>query len=354
MTSNPIRFPRPLHPGDLIAVTAPSSGVSGAALARLDLVLDYLRSRGYRVVEGECLRNEINSASAPRAQRAQELLRVLNDPQVSAVFPPWGGELASELLALIDFEALSDLEPKWLLGYSDLSTLQMPLTLMAGWATAHGPNLMDLSPRQTDSLTLSALSVLAADFAQPVLQKSSTHYEEQWPDYALQVDAPFNVTARTLWQRLDGASTSLSMRGHLIGGCLDTIALLAGSKYGDVPKFIRESGARGTILYFENAELGTGALVRTLLSLRRHHWFDGLTGVLIGRSAGPRSKSPEALSYADALHAALDDLQCPVIYDVDIGHRPPQFTLVNGAYAEVRFDGEAGSVKQSANAQAFR
>ena len=144
------------------------------------------------------------------------------------------------------------------------------------------------------------------------------------------------------------------MRGQLIGGCLDTIALLAGSKYGDVPKFIRESGAQGTILYFENAELATGALVRTLLSLRRHCWFDGLTGVLIGRSAGPRSKSPEALSYANALHAALDDLQCPVIYDVDIGHRPPQFTLVNGAYAEVRFDGGAGSVEQSADAQAFR
>jgi hypothetical protein len=34
-----IKFPNPLVPGRTIAVTAPSSGVSGAALRRLDLVL---------------------------------------------------------------------------------------------------------------------------------------------------------------------------------------------------------------------------------------------------------------------------------------------------------------------------
>lgn len=42
----PVKFPRPLRPGDLIAITAPSSGVAGAALARLALVLANLRDRG--------------------------------------------------------------------------------------------------------------------------------------------------------------------------------------------------------------------------------------------------------------------------------------------------------------------
>ena len=43
------RFPAPLRPGDLIAITAPSSGVTGAALTRLDLALDHLRGLGFRV-----------------------------------------------------------------------------------------------------------------------------------------------------------------------------------------------------------------------------------------------------------------------------------------------------------------
>lgn len=169
-------FPKPLRTGDLIAVTAPSSGVSGPAIARLDLVFKHLRSLGYRIAEGKCLRSEYKNASAPREQRAQELMQFLTDPNVSAILPPWGGELATELLDLLDFEMLRSVQPKWLLGFSDLSTLQLPLTLVSGWATAHGSNMMDLAPTQTDPLTTSVLNVLASDFTSPVRQESSKLY----------------------------------------------------------------------------------------------------------------------------------------------------------------------------------
>jgi muramoyltetrapeptide carboxypeptidase LdcA involved in peptidoglycan recycling len=102
-------------------------------------------------------------------------VRFLSDPAVGAIMPPWGGELAIELLDLIDFAALSFMLPKWLLGYSDLSTLQLPLTLVSGWATAHGPNLMDLAPTQTDPLTTSTLRVLSANFSTPVEQHASVN-----------------------------------------------------------------------------------------------------------------------------------------------------------------------------------
>lgn len=341
------RFPKPLRPGDLIAVTAPSSGVSGHALSRLDLVLDHLRALGYKVIEGQCLRNEFKNASAPREQRAQELNRFLRDPGVSAIFPPWGGELASELLELIDFEALREMEPKWLLGFSDLSTIQVPLTLLSGWATAHGSNMMDLAPSQRDPLTTSVLAVLAADLSQPVLQASSERYQQNWIDFAVQPDTPLNLTEPTRWKRLDGTDEPITMAGRLIGGCLDTIAWLAGSKYADIPRFIQESGEHGTILYIENVELLPPALVRALLALRRSRWFDGLSGLLIGRSAAPVPSRPSDLSYEDALHATLDCLQCPVIYDVDIGHKPPQFTLINGAFARVQFGAGKGAIVQT-------
>jgi muramoyltetrapeptide carboxypeptidase LdcA involved in peptidoglycan recycling len=349
-----IRFPKPLQKGDLIAVTAPSSGVSGQALARLDLVLDHLRHLGYRIVEGECLRNEYKNASAPRAQRARELTRFLNDPSVSAIFPPWGGELASELLELLDFEALRAVQPKWLLGFSDLSTLQMPLTLISGWATAHGSNLMDLAPTQTDSLTTSVLTVLGSDLSRPVHQQSSTHYEKTWIDFTVKVDASHHLTEPTRWKRLDGSNDPVAFRGRLIGGCLDTIAWLAGSKYGDIPSFIQASGTTGTILYLENVEMTPPGLVRALLSLRRSRWFDGLAGLLIGRSTGASPVSPSSLSYPEALAAALGDLRCPVLYDVDIGHQPPQFTLINGAVADVQFAAGQGSIAQLAGPSPMR
>jgi muramoyltetrapeptide carboxypeptidase len=342
-----IHLPKPLQPGDLIAVAAPSSGVTGKALARLDLVLDHLRDRGYRIVEGECLRREYKDASAPREQRAQELIQFLQDPEVAAIFPPWGGELASELLEQIDFEALRSQFPKWVIGYSDISTLLLPLTLISGWATAHGANLMDLAPTQTDPLTTSVLTVLGSDWQTPIVQRSSARFQRQWVDFAVQFDAPLNLTEQTEWRRLGHEQEPVTVRGRLIGGCLDTIAGLAGTPYGDIPAFMARSGTDGVILYLENAEMAPPALVRTLLSLRRQRWFDSIMGLMLGRSTGPTSEDPSRLSYQEALMAVLGDLPCPVLYDVDIGHQPPQFTLINGAMAQVEFAEGGGSITQT-------
>lgn len=341
-----VRFPKPLVPGDVIAVTAPSSGVSAPTLARLDLVLTHLRAQGFRVIEGECLRGQHKDASAPCDQRAHELVRFLTDPAVAAIMPPWGGELAIELLDLIDFAALSSMPPKWLLGYSDLSTLQLPLTLVSGWATAHGPNLMDLAPTQTDPLTTSTLRVLSADFSTPVEQHASARHETEWTDFGAHPDAPLNLTEPTLWKRLDGSAAPTGFSGRLIGGCLDTIAWLAGSAYGDIPRFVRESGKAGTILYLENAEMNPTGLVRALWGLRLSGWFWGLSGLMLGRSTGPGPKNGDSLTYEDALQAVLADLPYPILYDVDVGHQPPQFTLVNGATARVAFEAGRGRVTQ--------
>lgn len=343
-----IRRPGPLRVGDRIAVTAPSSGVTGGALARLDLVLEHLRERGYEVVEGRCLRAERHNASAPAAERAEELQRFLLDPTVAAVLPPWGGELATEVLDRLDFVALRNSRPVWLLGYSDLSTLMLPLTLRAGWATAHGPNLMDLAPTQTDPLAAAVWATLAAPAGVPIRQASSQRYQTRWIAFEKQVDAPWQLTAPTRWRRLDDQESPLAFDGRLIGGCLDTIAWLAGTVHGDVPAFVRAAGRDGAILYLENCEFGPTAEVRALRAMRRHGWFDGLSGLLIGRSAAPApSGDHDPLTHAQALQTVLGDLPCPVLWDVDIGHQPPQFTLVNGALAKVEFADGGGAITQT-------
>jgi muramoyltetrapeptide carboxypeptidase LdcA involved in peptidoglycan recycling len=101
----------------------------------------------------------------------------------------------------------------------------------------------------------------------------------------------------------------VEFRGRLIGGCLDTIAWLAGTKFGDIPAFVQQAGECGTILYLENVNMAPPGLVRALLALRRHRWFDSLSGLLIGRSTGPVPESPDGLSYTEALSATLGDLR---------------------------------------------
>lgn len=117
---------------------------------------------------------------------------------------------------------------------------------------------------------------------------------------------------------------------------------MAGTRHADVPGFVRACGADGALLFLENCEQAPPALARALWGLRRNGWFDGLAGLLLGRSSGPDAPGPHRLSHDDALRRVLADLPCPVLLDLDIGHRPPQFTLVQGAWGQLHFDGAGG------------
>lgn len=338
-----MRYPKPLKAGSTVAVTAPSSGVEAGCQPRLDLVMEALRQRGFRVLEGECLRDDKGSVSAPAELRAAELMGFLLREDVDAVLPPWGGEFLIEILPLLDFESLAAVSPTWVMGYSDVSTLMLPLTLMTGTATAHGPNLMDLAPGQDDPLPRATLAHLQLAEGESFVQRSSERWQLEYEDFRENPAATFRLTEETRWLALDGRSDN-SFAGRLIGGCLDTISRLAGSPYGDVPGFVKRCGDEGAILYFENCELQPRELVRALWNIRLARWFDGLAGVLIGRSTGP---DPEHFGQHDALRQVLGDLDIPVLIDVDCGHRPPQMLFLNGALAQVRFSDGAAVVSQS-------
>src|SRR3954449_10325946 len=117
-----LRFPRPLVRGDRIGVTAPSSGVGPHRTARLEASIGALRERGFEVVVGECM-SGAGVVSAPKEQRAAELVEMLCDPEIAAVVPPWGGELAIDLLDQLDWDRLAAAEPTWLGGWGGLSGL---------------------------------------------------------------------------------------------------------------------------------------------------------------------------------------------------------------------------------------
>ena len=106
-----IRFPRPLRPGDRIGVTSPSSGVPSDMWPRMEASIAALRERGYEVVLGECMSGD-RVTSAPKEQRAAELVGMLCDPEIAAVVPPWGGELAIDLLDQRDWPALHRAEQR--------------------------------------------------------------------------------------------------------------------------------------------------------------------------------------------------------------------------------------------------
>jgi muramoyltetrapeptide carboxypeptidase len=338
----PIRYPRPLAAGSRVVVTAPSSGVEPPLHPRLDLCLAQLRAQGFIVEEGQCLRAEQASASAPAAERAAELERTLMRDDVDAVMPPWGGELAMDILDRLDWGALARTRPKWVLGYSDTSTWMLPLTLRLGWATAHGPCLMDLVPAQDDALTRGALQALRLGEHGVLRQRQSRAWQRQWADFATAPASAYTLTEPTHWRSLHGRPRE-AFDGRLMGGCLDTLMHTAGTPHADVAAFIARHRTEGVILYLENAELSPSGLVRALHRLRWAGWLEGLSGLLMGRSPAPDTTRAHELRHEGALRQALGALPCPVLLDVDIGHLPPQLVLINGAHAQVRWTAEVAS-----------
>jgi muramoyltetrapeptide carboxypeptidase LdcA involved in peptidoglycan recycling len=340
-----VRYPAPLEPGDLIAVTSPSSGVPDSMRARLDFCVEHLRQRGYRVVVGSCMDGS-GVVSAPASERAAELSAMLTDPQVAAVVPPWGGECAIELLPLLDFEALADARPTWLVGYSDTSTLMLPLTLRTGIATVHSANLMD-TPYRVPGPLMNWLDVVAAPVGSTLAQGSAPLYQGgEWPSFT---DNPtvgeWELTTPGVWKQLAPGDVGAVVQasGRLVGGCLETVAMLPGSPFGDVDGFARSYAPEGLIVYLEVAESSALTAARLLHHVRLAGWFDDANAVLIGRTRAPESSR---YSQLDALRSALGDLDVPVLYDVDLGHVPPQLALVNGALATLEFDGTNGRLAQ--------
>jgi muramoyltetrapeptide carboxypeptidase len=140
---------------------------------------------------------------------------------------------------------------------------------------------------------------------------------------------------------------AVNFSGRLIGGCMDTLMHLAGTPFGDVASFIQAHRTDGVILYLENSGLTPADMVRALHRLRWSGWLSDLAGVLIGRSQAPDTTGANELRYDAALRRELAALPCPVLIDVDIGHLPPQFMLINASVAQVSWSAEnGGTIRQ--------
>lgn len=330
-----IRFPLPLKPGDRIAVTSPSSGVPQRLWPRLEVATAWLTQRGFEVVLGDCMDGDASHVSAPAVERADELQRLLLDPTIRAVVPPWGGETAIDLLDLLDWTALAAAEPTWLVGFSDLSTIMLPLTLRTGWATLHGANLMDTPYAAADG---QAHWLDVASATGPITQRQfGLHQVGGFDDWASDPSpTAYVLEGAGVWE--EASDEEVEVSGRLIGGCIETISKLTGTPFGDVPGFGQQRADEGLILYLEAAEADAFEICRSLHGLRLAGWCEHVKAVLIGRTAAPASGD---FTQRDAVLDALGDLDLPIIFDVEFGHVPPQLSLVNGALTHLRvFDNE--------------
>jgi muramoyltetrapeptide carboxypeptidase len=131
----PLKPPR-LRRGDVIGIVAPASPLLDPA--RLDRGIRYLEGLGYRVEPGRHLQSRNGFFAGPDTDRATDLNTMAADPRVRAVFCLRGGYGSARLLPRLDYRAFRR-DPKILVGFSDLTALQLALWHKVGLVTFSGP-----------------------------------------------------------------------------------------------------------------------------------------------------------------------------------------------------------------------
>ncbi len=342
-----VRFPRPLKPGGTIGVCAPSAGVPKAVEARYSFAVDYLKALGYNVVtRGTIVTDDI--VSGPAQQRARDLQDLLLDPNVDAVLPPWGGELLIGILPFVEWSALRAAPPPWLIGYSDLSTFQVPYLLRTNTASIDGSNLLETPMRPPAPGLAWWPDVAALTPGHSFTQQSTPQFQAADVDWAATPAATsFALDTPSRWKILgheDDGSFVLKAEGRIIAGTIDVLAPIANTPNGDVRGFAASVRPDKLLIALDAADFNTAQFARARWDLRAAGWFDDAAAVVLGRTGG---EVVSGFTVRDAADAALGGLDVPVVYDADIGHLPPQMAWVQGASATLNVAGGTGRLTQT-------
>lgn len=322
-----------------LGVTAPSAGLDVKQHFFLEQAIYRMEVKGYEVIVGNTCWTQFKAKSAPAKARAAELNLMFADESIQLIFPPWGGELLIEILEYIDFE---NIKPKWIMGYSDISVLLLAMTLTTGIATVHGTSLIELRGETADPTTSMWEEVLFTNEGEEIVQYPSEKYEEHG-QYDYETEFVFHLTEQTKWKTI--SNQPMYVKGRFLGGCIDVIRHLIGTPYGDVSQFQKKFINNESIIwYLENCQMNVTDLRRSLVQMKLAGWFTNCSAILFGRSAA--NESVDDYNIIDVYMELAEELKIPIAYDIDCGHLPPQLTLVNGAYAEVRIYNSGSEVKQ--------
>jgi muramoyltetrapeptide carboxypeptidase len=296
-----VRKPRALNSRSLLMPFAPASP---ADFSKVLAGAEELRRIGFHVGDSMPLTPEGYFAGAVAGRRG-EFLDELKRADVDALVGVRGGYGANYILdGLAPLEAGS---AKIILGYSDLTSLQVYLWQKYAWVGFYGPML---------AAGFDAGEGAAKGFEKPSLLNALGKTDGGWK---------INLHGEGL---VGGEA-----EGRVLGGCMTLVETTLGTPW--------ELETRGAILVLEDRGMKPWQVDRALMHLKQAGKFDGVRGILLGEFPecdAPLSGSP---TVRDVCSRILGALGVPIVYGAAIGHTPrPMLTLPLGVKAHLSARGE--------------
>lgn len=331
-----MRYPKNLPQGGTIGFLAPSFGcaIEPYKTAFFNAQKKW-RQQGYQLKFGpNCYANEgVGISNTPEKCGAEVMQMFSSD--ADALISCGGGELMCEILSYVDFNRLGEMEPKWFMGYSDNTNLTYLLATLADTASVYGPCAASFGMEPLHESLTDAFGVLTGECrtvkGYGMWEKESLK-DEVYPLAPYQLTEPLAIR-RFVGRREAEASETLKMTGRLLGGCMDCLVNLSGTRFDKTKEFAEKYKQDGILWFLEACELNVFGIRRAMWQMEEAGWFEHVSGFLIGRPA-----NGEPMMNLDAYGAVLEVAgrkQVPVIMDVDLGHMPPMMPLIVGSVAEV-------------------
>ena len=340
-----MRYPGFIKPGDRIGYIAPSFGCGSIEpyYSRFQAALSYFEKKGYRNVIGpNVMKSDGIGKSTDAASCGAEINEYFTTDKSECIISVGGGETMCEDLGYVDFEAIAKSEPKWFMGYSDNTCLTFTLPTLCDTAAIYGPCAQSFGMEPTHEYLTDSMELLTGQklkFSNYPAWEIESKSSEETPLATVNATESYSqklYVGGKFYAEDDCPAVNFS--GRMIGGCLDLLVCLCGTKFDKVKDFIERYKDYGIIWYIEACDLNPLSIFRAIWQLEHAGWFEYTKGFVFGR---PRlyNESVLGMDNYNAVYNVLKDKNVPIIFDADLGHLPPQIPVISGAVANVCAEG---------------
>jgi len=266
---------------------------------KLQTCVHVLRDWGYHVKFGRTVDSHSeNYFSGTDKERLEDLQTLLDDTEVKAILCVRGGYGIGRIIDRIKFKKFRK-DPKWIIGYSDVTVLHAHIHTNYQIATLHAPMAAAFNEGEWEHQFVQSLK--------KALEGEKIRY--QWETHE------FNRKGEAI--------------GELIGGNLSLLAHLVGSS--------SDMKTRGKILFIEDVGEYLYNIDRMMYQLDRSGKLEKLAGLIVGSFSEIKdTERPFGKSAYQIIRDIVAKYKFPVCYGFPVGHTRENYALVEGVGYKLR------------------
>lgn len=284
--------PRP-NADQTLGIIAPASSISRD---QLDAGCATLQRMGYKTFFFDSILDKDFYFAGSESRRVKELEEMFRRDDIAGIICARGGYGSNHLLPLINLDVIRE-NPKFFMGYSDITSLLTYFSDHADLVTYHGP----MVKKDYEHLPSELFGSDVLSGGVPQLEHSSADPQ------------PVPGTAQ----------------GILYGGCLSMLAASLGTPY--------EIHTEDTILFIEDIAAKPYQIHRMLMQLKFAGKFKHVRGIVFGEMLDCVQPGGQNYTLQEIIKRELAELNVPIGFGLPSGHvsRPPNYCLPIGVSAEL-------------------